>query len=74
MSDNYATRGTGCPSAIHDWPLPNRLIAAREAADARLANGWSNVPCPDCQLQYGWIPSDSRPAETKPFHEPYQED
>lgn len=73
MSDNYANRGTDCPNVVHDWPLPTRYIAARQAAEARLLHQWDNRDCPDCG-RYGWIPSDMRPVETAPLYEPYQEE
>lgn len=48
-------RGTDCPNALHDHPLPSGYIAAAEEAGSRLDEGWRNPKCPDCGL-YGWEP------------------
>lgn len=48
---------SGCPNALHAWPLPNGYIQAHTEAEERLANGWANTKCPDCGL-YGWTPSE----------------
>ena len=48
-------RGTDCPNALHDHPLPAAYVTASDVADERLESGWRNVECPDCRL-YGWEP------------------
>lgn len=48
-------RGTECPNALHDHPLPPAYLAAHFEADERLAAGWDNRECSDCN-QFGWEP------------------
>jgi hypothetical protein len=48
-------RGTDCPNALHDHPLPNGYVDASEEASHRLYKRWINRKCPDCGL-YGWVP------------------
>lgn len=48
-------RGTDCPDAAHDHPLPAGYVDAAEVAGQRLAAGWSNRRCPTCGL-HGWWP------------------
>lgn len=50
-------RGTDCPNALHDRPLPSGYVDAAEVAGRRLRTGWANRKCPDCGL-YGWEGSD----------------
>jgi hypothetical protein len=49
------TRGTDCPNVAHDHPLPDGYVDASDVAQHRLATGWSNRRCPDCDL-HGWFP------------------
>lgn len=44
-----------CPNRVHDYPLPAGYVDAATVADSRIARGWHNVRCPDCDL-YGWRP------------------
>lgn len=48
-------RGTDCPSELHDHPLPAGYVDASIVAGRRLAEGWSNRKCPECDL-HGWAP------------------
>jgi len=49
-------RGTDCPDAVHDHPLPDGYMDASVVAGRRLAQGWSNQKCPRCGM-YGWVPA-----------------
>lgn len=61
-------RGTDCPNLVHDHPLPNGYVDASLVAGRRLANGWRNPTCPDCQT-HGWIPpAPTTPHPTKETH------
>jgi hypothetical protein len=48
-------RGTDCPSALHDHPLPDGYVDASVVAGQRIGNGWSNRQCPACGM-HGWAP------------------
>ena len=45
----------GCPSPLHDWPLPSGYCDAADEAGWRLRNGWRNPRCSQCK-KYGWSP------------------
>ena len=47
-------RGTDCPNALHDHPLPSGYVDASEEASHRLYKRWTERKCPDCGL-YGWV-------------------
>jgi hypothetical protein len=52
--DTPGDRGTECPNALHDHPLPSGYVDAAAAADRRLRSGnWRNKRCPECGT-YGW--------------------
>lgn len=53
MDDRPGPRGTDCPSAVHDHPLPAGFLEASGMAEERLLAGWGNPACPDCGL-HGW--------------------
>lgn len=53
--DRPGPRGTDCPSALHDHPLPAGYVDAHEAAARRLYRRWRSVKCSACGL-YGWVP------------------
>lgn len=42
-----------CPSALHDWPLPDDYNASHDVAWSRITQGWAQKWCPDCQ-SWGW--------------------
>lgn len=67
--DNRPGTRDECPNNLHDWPLPDGYVDAAEEAARRLARGWSNKRCPDCQL-YGWIPSMRTKGTTAEHHGP----
>lgn len=60
--DTLEDRGD-CPNALHDWPLPDDLVANHEVAWSRIAQGWSQRQCSDCGL-YGW-PDPPKPMRGK---------
>lgn len=53
--DTPGARGTDCPNALHDHPLPAGYVSASMAAARRIGEGWSNKRCPDCS-HHGWTP------------------
>lgn len=52
-------RGTDCPNAVHDHPLPNGYVDASTVAMRRLNTGWRNPMCDTCGI-HGWIPPTER--------------
>ncbi|WP_155289246.1 hypothetical protein [Rhodococcoides fascians] len=42
-----------CRNTLHDWPLPSGYVDASEMAMSRLAQGWANIQCDECNI-YGW--------------------
>lgn len=54
--ESAGDRGTACPEALHDHPLPSGYVDAGIVAERRLRRGWRNVRCAVCG-DYGWIPS-----------------
>lgn len=53
--DRPGPRGTDCPDALHDHPLPVGYVDASEEAASRLGRRWRQRKCPSCGL-YGWLP------------------
>ncbi|GAB3166942.1 hypothetical protein GCM10027059_26690 [Myceligenerans halotolerans] len=57
-------RGTECPDACHDHPLPDGYVDAAEMAGSRLYQGWSSRECPRCGL-HGWWPPINTDTEVR---------